>query len=76
MARKTAPGLVLKSRKVKRKFELLEETATSADALFDRLGKEAPELAFDLDAVVNEAITQAVANANRELDARKGGTPP
>ena len=71
MVRKTAPGLVMKARRIKRRFALLEEVAAGADALNDRLAKEAPVLSFDLDAVVNDAVAGAIARANRELDARQ-----
>lgn len=70
MGRKLSAGLVEKPQLVTRRFDLKRKTASAADELKERLAREAPELTFDFDAVVDEALAEKVAEANRELDAR------
>ena len=40
------------------------------------LKRDAPELSFDFDAVVDEALTERITQANQELDQRAAGVSP
>jgi len=73
MAKKQTAGLVKKPRYVTRRFDLKHTTAAAADALTERLKRDAPELSFDFDAVVDEALTERITQANQELDQRAAG---
>lgn len=76
MGRKTASALMEKTRFVSRRTTFRQQTLEACDALKERLAREAPELAFDLDALVDDLAAREVAKANRELDARKGRRAP
>jgi len=76
MAKKQAAGLMEKPRYVTRRFDLRQTTAAAADALTERLKRDAPELAFDFDAVVDEALTERITQANQELDQRTARVTP
>jgi len=70
MTRKSALGLVAKPDKESIKVDVPKSRKAELDKLLERIGREAPEMTFDLGAVVDDALRVGIREANRELDAR------
>lgn len=76
MTRRSPLGLVTKAEKEPLKVDVLKTRKAELDALTERIRREAPDMTFDLGAVVDDALRVRIREANRELDARGGRTRP